>query len=126
MYCPNPDCPDFVFTGAPGEYRPGVTVCALCGTRLVSAMPNLESSRTRKTGAPTEGEPVVVGSYSLPQEADLVMALLSDQGIEVFESSDDCGGAYPGLGFARTRILVPANQARRAIALLKKRAGKRA
>jgi hypothetical protein len=126
MYCPNPYCPDFVLTGAPGEYKPGVTVCALCGTELVSAKPDLRSSRTRKADVPTESEPVVVGSYNLPHEVDLVVAFLSDQGIEVFESSDDCGGAYPGLGFARTRLLVPANQAERAIALLKKRAGNRA
>jgi hypothetical protein len=74
----------------------------------------------------TEDDYVVVASYNFRHEADLVKTYLSSEGIEIFESSDDCGGADPGLGFGtRTRVLVPASQAERAIALLKK-AGKRA
>jgi len=70
----------------------------------------------------TESDYVVVASYNFRYEADLVKTYLSANGIDIVESSDDCGGADPGLGFGtRTRVLVPASQAKRAVALLKKR-----
>jgi len=34
VYCPNPDCPDRVATGNPGEYRDDVVACPVCGTEL--------------------------------------------------------------------------------------------
>lgn len=27
MYCPNPECPDLVASGVPGEYREGIVAC---------------------------------------------------------------------------------------------------
>jgi hypothetical protein len=35
VYCPNPDCPDRVATGNPGEYRDDVVSCPVCGTELL-------------------------------------------------------------------------------------------
>ena len=73
-----------------------------------------------------EADYVVVATYNFRYEADLVKTYLSANGVDIVESSDDCGGADPAMGFGtRTRVLVPKSQADRAIALLKKR-GRRA
>jgi hypothetical protein len=39
MYCPNPDCPDFLETGSHAEYVAGITVCPKCGAYLVDTPP---------------------------------------------------------------------------------------
>ena len=40
MFCPNRECPDFISTGKPGEYREGITVCPYCQTELVAEDPS--------------------------------------------------------------------------------------
>jgi uncharacterized Zn finger protein (UPF0148 family) len=132
MYCPNPECPDFQETGVPGEYVGGVTVCPFCESRLVDQMPDMNPpvEKAEAHEAKEEEEPfsmideldedlVAVATYSLRQDAELAITYLINRGIDVFESSDDCGGTVPVLGFITgTRLMVPKSQAEQAIALL--------
>ncbi|MBN1382701.1 MAG: hypothetical protein JXA41_13600 [Deltaproteobacteria bacterium] len=137
MYCPNPECPDFKETGVPGEYVTGVTVCPYCGSYLVEQMPDMnpppeqpahDATEQHETKEETEDftmiddlgeELVAVASYSLRQDADLAISYLISQGIDVFESADDCGGTVPILGFTTgTRLMVPKSQAEQAVSLL--------
>lgn len=132
MYCPNPECPDFKETGFPGEYVRGVTVCPFCESRLVEQMPDMNppaKQADQNETKPVEEEfstldeldedLVAIASYNLRQDAELAITYLIDQGIDVFESSDDCGGTVPLVGFVTgTRLMVPKSQAERAIALL--------
>jgi hypothetical protein len=131
MYCPNPECPDFKETGVPGEYVEGVTVCPFCDKGLVEEMPDVNPPREQsETEQDTDdlgtlddlGEDlVIIATYNLRHDAELVITYLMNHGIEVFESPDDCGGTDPALGFATgTRLLVPESQATEAITLLNK------
>ena len=73
MYCANPDCPDVISTGIPGEYRQGITVCPYCGEPLVEEPPTLDAP---------EPEPPESG-------ADDAAPYLPDDDLEpVFETSD--------------------------------------
>jgi hypothetical protein len=130
MYCPNPECPDFKQTGVPGEYIEGVTVCPFCGTKLVEQIPKIMPAEEHGEPEQEEGELnpvqdfdeelVTVASYNFRHDADLMITFLVNQGIDVFESPDDCGGTDAAVGFAtRTRLLVPKSQAEQAIALIK-------
>ncbi|MBN1662015.1 MAG: hypothetical protein JW943_00290 [Deltaproteobacteria bacterium] len=138
MYCPNSECPDFQDTGVPGEYVEGITECPFCGSRLVEQMPDTklsaEESKTdqKEREAKQEEEPfspieeldeelVVVASYSSRQDAELAITYLINKGIDVFESTDDCGGTLPAIGFAAgIRLLAPKSQSEQAMDFLKK------
>ncbi len=131
MYCPNRECPDFKQTGVPGEFVEEITVCPFCGSALVKEMPEMNPSGVRDE---TEGDKgdfdtpydsseklVVIASYSFRHDAELAITYLTNNGIDVVESPDDCGGTHPVVGFATgIRLLAPESQARRAITLLKK------
>ncbi len=124
MFCPNPECLDFVEGGVHGEYVETVTTCPVCGARLVATLPAEHGGRLEAQGAsldaePACGVPVAVAAFRSRQEAKLAMSLLEANGITVFESVDDVGGAYPDMGFSGgTRLLVPEPQVAAAIALL--------
>jgi len=136
MYCPNPECPGYKDTGIPGEYVAGIMVCPFCESRLVEQMPDMNApakqneAKSGEDETKQEEEPfsmiddldeelVAVATYSLQQDAELAVTYLIDQGIDVFESPDDCGGTDPALGFATgTRLLVPKSQMEQAMALL--------
>jgi hypothetical protein len=138
MYCPNPECSDFKETGVPGEYVRGVTACPFCGSWLVEQAPDMhppaEQKKTDEEKNETKQEEeefttldeldeelVAIASYGFRQDAELAVTYLINQGVDVFESPDDCGGTDPALGFATgTRLLVPKSQAKQALALLDK------
>lgn len=44
-YCPNPDCQHRKRTGLPAEFKPGITACRDCGTRLVEEHPDPPKQR---------------------------------------------------------------------------------
>ena len=129
MYCSNPECPDFEETGSHGEYVEGISVCPYCGSNLVEQMPSMslsehhgETGRGGNESSPiddSDEELVVVASYNLRPDAELMITFLLNQGIDVFESPDDCGGTDPAVGFGMgIRLLVPRSQAAQAIALI--------
>jgi uncharacterized Zn finger protein (UPF0148 family) len=131
MYCPSCECPDFKQTGVPGEFVEDVTVCPFCGSALVEEMPEMNPSRARGETERDKGDfdspedssekLVVIASFSFRHNAELVITYLANNGIDVIESPDDCGGTNPIVGFAAgIRLLAPESQAKRAIALLKK------
>ena len=131
MYCPNRECPDFKQTGVPGEFVEDVTVCPFCGSALVKEMPEMNPFQVRGETERDKGDfdspddsretLVVIASFSFRHDAELVITYLANNGIDVVESPDDCGGTHPIVGFAAgIRLLAPESQAQRAIALLKK------
>jgi hypothetical protein len=66
MFCTNPECPDFLATGAHGEFVAGVTTCPYCRQPLAATLedggpPRLEPDRRRsprpcQTSDPAEFE----------------------------------------------------------------------
>jgi hypothetical protein len=56
-------------------------------------------------------------------EADLIVGLLQTTGIPAFTSSDDAGGAYPGLGFTGVRVMVAEADAEQATSVLEQTTG---
>jgi hypothetical protein len=129
MYCANPECPDFKETGSHGEYVEGVTVCPFCGSDLVEQLPKLRPPEDRDEMGQTEDEQgaiddvdeelVVIATYNSRPDAELMMTYLGNEGIDVFESPDDCGGTNPAIGFGMgIRLLVPKSQAEQASALI--------
>jgi hypothetical protein len=68
MFCPNRECPDFISTGKPGEYRDGITVCPYCQAELVPEDP---SRNARVEVAATKSRPSQTwGSYEPPAADD--------------------------------------------------------
>lgn len=124
MFCPNVECLDFVEGGVHGEYVDTVTVCPVCGARLVERLPEQPEaapSQRRHVIDPNavDAALVPVAAFGSRQDAELAMSLLEAHGITVFESADDVGGALPDIGFSEgTRLLVPEPQVGAAIALL--------
>jgi hypothetical protein len=83
MWCTNPECPDLLETGSPGEYRPGVECCPACGAPLQEAPPE-EQGPTQKRGrvqVRDNSPPVSVFSSSDPAEVEIVKSIL--QGAEI-------------------------------------------
>jgi hypothetical protein len=124
MYCPNPECLDFVEDGVPGEYVDTVSVCPKCGTRLVSGPPP-EAPAARSEGAGVriggreDDPPVEVASFGYRQDAELAASYLIARGIEAAVHADDAGGEYAGVGFSTgARVLVPTSRVAEALALL--------
>ena len=125
MYCPNPNCPDFVETGEPGEYNEGVAKCAKCGTWLVPYVPSelLSKQPTQEApwgaGAAPDEDLVVAASFARRQDADLAMSFLQANGIDVMELAPGSKSSYSDLTFrAGWRLLVRASQLEDARALL--------
>jgi len=125
MYCPNPECPDFVETGEPGEYNEGVTKCAKCGAWLVPYLPPelLAEKTTKEAPWADDRRPdedlVVAASFARTQDAHLAMSFLQANGIEVVELHTGPRGKYSDLAFGPgLRLLVRASQLDDARALL--------
>ncbi len=124
MFCPNPECPDVLESGHPGEYREGIASCPKCGAALVAEPPaEVVPAHAPENGpavGTTEAEEIVqVASFNFHHDADLVVSMLQASGIDALVLADDCGGVDPRIGFAsRTRVMVPARQAAAAVALL--------
>jgi hypothetical protein len=76
MFCPNPDCPDARETGAPAEYREGITVCQECGSPLVDSRPEWTTVEFQRF------QPV----FEIPSPAlvPIVDSLLREAGIRFF------------------------------------------
>ena len=78
MFCPNPKCPDFVATGAHGEFVAGMTTCPVCGEYLVDTLPPTTDAPREETHY-TDVEPVFQTSY--PTEVMVVKGLLESENI---------------------------------------------
>ena len=50
MICPNPECPDMLRYGFPGEYREGLEACPKCGARLQDPEAGPDAVRTDVAG----------------------------------------------------------------------------
>ena len=89
MFCANPDCPDVLATGIPGEYREGITVCPYCGQALVEEKPSVDEPELDEPPAGAD-EPTLaapgddlepVFETSDPTEVPVVRSFLDAQGI---------------------------------------------
>jgi len=80
MYCTNPECPDVLSSGRPGEYVDGVESCPACGARLTElAVPATDDAAVDEpfepvfeTGNPAE-VPIIkslLGSAEIPYLVD--------------------------------------------------------
>lgn len=128
MFCPNPQCPDLVESGEPGEYREGILTCPKCGASLVPEHPSPPEDDQTSAGVPRDRSPqespVEVASFNYRHDAEVARSILAANGVEAFVFGDDCGGVHPGIGFGtKTRLMVPASQASEAAALLREAAG---
>lgn len=134
MFCPNPECPDFVEDGRPGEYIDSIHVCPKCGAELIPEWPPEPAGGESEPAAgdigdvepdisadalPAAGPLVAVAAYDYPDETEPLVALLIRRGLSVYQFFDD------GRDFAEgsqtppcTRVLVPLSQAELAKALL--------
>jgi hypothetical protein len=123
MYCSNPECPDFLATGAHGEFVAGVTTCPYCRQPLVA---------TIDAGALPEREPDPLATpeqvleTSDPAEFEIVKSILAGAGIPFLVQGHEQFKAFRG-GHAAFRFnpragalvfLVPAERAEEARALL--------
>ena len=129
MYCPNPECLDFIEDGVRGEYVDTVSVCPKCGTRLVAGPPPDESSAGAKGALPggigrEDDPPVEVASFASRQDAELAAGSLVARGIEALVLADDAGGEFAGVGSGSgARVLVPTSRVAEALALLEEADG---
>lgn len=122
MFCVNPECPDLMATGSPGEYVDGITECPVCGAALV-AEPEMGGDETGPFSG-EELEPVFQTHDS--SEVPIVRSLLEGAGIPVHvEGMDRFDAARGGLSPFRfsdrgSRIVfsVPSRLAEDARALL--------
>ena len=78
MFCPNPECPDFVATGTHAEYVAGVTTCPVCAEYLVDTLPPDDPAPREQTHY-TDVEPVF--QTSDPTEVMVVKGLLESENI---------------------------------------------
>jgi hypothetical protein len=128
MFCPNPDCDDRVETGRAGEYAAGVTVCPVCGARLVTERPagDREGAAGGSPG-PSDGDLETVFESADPTEVPIVTSLLRSEGIDCLvlgeESFDPFRGALSPLRFnplaGRARVAVARENAERARQVLR-------
>lgn len=133
MYCPNPDCPDYLASGQPGEYVEGITVCPFCETELVEEEPDMEAIRAAREHVdeePAADEPettdeldeelVVIANCADREHAEIATTYLMEHDIDVFES-DDPFGDRGVTGFDQSiQLLTLESQAERATELLEK------
>jgi hypothetical protein len=112
MFCPNRECPDFISTGKPGEYREGITVCPYCQAELVpedpsrsarvgGARPQARPSQSWDAGEPAaaddaQGELEPVYETSDPSEVPVVRSFLDAQGIPHVVVGEETFDAFRG------------------------------
>ena len=137
MYCPNPECIDFVQDGIHGEYLDTVSVCPKCGSALVPELPHATRHTLRvpeeiadHPASTTEQEPgepppppagllVAVVAFDYPDETEPAVALLTANGVTVYQFLDDGRDFAEQQGYpVCTRLLVPQSQAGLAAPLL--------
>ena len=124
MYCPNPECPDYLEDGFPGEYVETVSVCPKCGTRLVAGpTPDRLDADSQNPGGSLLGRkddpPAEVASFGSRQDADLAASYLVAHGIEATVAADDAGGEFAGVDLSvGARVLVATSRVTEALALL--------
>ncbi len=129
MYCPNPECPDYVEDGFPAEYVDTVSECPKCGARLATGpTPQTLGDGGERGGAVTVGReddpPAEVASFASRQEAELAASYLIAEGIEAAVLADDAGGEFAGVDRAEgARLLVPTSRVAEALALLETTGG---
>jgi hypothetical protein len=131
MFCPNPECVDFVSDGRPGEYRDDVLVCPRCGTTLVHQLPAgwPGDQEPQETLPPRQwgGEPEPVFACSDPTELAVVRSILEGAGIPVLTGGEESFDAFTGHrsahrftpGAGSVAILVPSDMAEEARELLR-------
>lgn len=98
MFCPNPECPDFIDEGVHGEYVDTFSTCPKCGAVLVPELPT-KMPRPRPSlpvdeeipadFVPAIGPLVAIVAFDYPDEAKSTIDYLSAHGITVFEFLDD-------------------------------------
>jgi uncharacterized RDD family membrane protein YckC len=83
MTCPNPECPDFLATGKPAEYREGVTICPKCKASLVDAETLGDGGSVPDLGSLVNGSSFVVPVFeaSGSVEAEQAKEILEEAGI---------------------------------------------
>ncbi len=89
VFCPNPECPDFVDTGIHGEYVDTIWQCPVCGAKLVRELPARaapEAGGEPELSGSEAGSLVSVASYLDRQDAELACSLLTAKGITAFVS----------------------------------------
>lgn len=95
MICPNPECPDLLANGFPGEYVDGILTCPVCGAELI---PEDSPASPVASATLTDGDVEVVQVFDSPHPAELtvVRALLDGTGIPyLLTSSGDY--TFPGV-----------------------------
>ncbi len=129
MYCPNPECPDYVEDGFPAEYVDTISVCPKCGTRLAAGPPppklggGVEDVAAGVVGR-KDDPPAEVASFGSRQEAEVAASYLIAEGIEAAVLADDAGGEFAGVDRAEgARLLVPTSRVAEALALLEATGG---
>ena len=124
MYCSNPECPDFLASGAHGEFVAGVTTCPYCRQPLVATIEDGTPPPGREPDPLAEPEPVL--ETSDPAEFEIVKSILTGAGIPFLVQGHEQYKAFRG-GHAAFRfnpragalvILVPAERVEEARALL--------
>jgi hypothetical protein len=132
VYCPNRECPDFMEDGAPGEYVDTVVVCPKCGAALVAELPAGEPDRELGVEAvAAEGDEVcpsgvfplgplvALAAFDRLEETEPFVEALAQAGVTVFQFIDDGRDFQDRSGIPTcTRLLVPENQAKQALAIL--------
>jgi hypothetical protein len=123
MHCSNPECPDFLATGAHGEFVAGVTACPYCRQRLVATID--DGSPPAREPDPL-AKPEAVLETSDPAELEIVTSILTGAEIPFLVRGHEQYKAFRG-GHAAFRfnplagalvILVPAERAEEARILL--------
>jgi hypothetical protein len=124
MFCVNPECPDFLATGAHGEFVAGVTACPYCRQPLVDRIDDGAPPPHLAPDPSAEPEPVL--ETSDPAELEIVKSILAGAGIPFLVQGLEQYKAFRG-GHAPFRFnpragalvfLVPAERAEEARALL--------
>jgi len=130
MYCLNPECPDNVETGKPGEYVLGVSVCPHCGAELVEMVaPEVvgsEPPRDLEHDPAPESRFEPVFECTDPSEVAIVKSLLESEGIRYVTSGEEQFDAFRGSlspfrfhpAAGKVLFLVTENQAERAREIL--------
>jgi len=77
-WCPNPDCPHRVDTGAPAEFTEGTLQCAECGTPLSPTAP-VDAPPAESLAEPVDG--VTVATFRHQHEAEVARLRLGAEGI---------------------------------------------
>jgi hypothetical protein len=124
MFCPNRECPDFVESGEPGEYRDDIEICPKCGARLVHEPPTPLNGDEQQPEGVEDGDvasgPLVAAAwFEYRQDADVTVSMLTANGVWAVVFADDGGGTLPHVGFGTAaRVMVPERQAALALELL--------